>query len=137
MINEETVNLINDLKFKLKSRDANDEIANALNNSLDNIINIFVLDQDPHAFASIPTGLPPPISLNSDRRLLSTKWYKNLKEQILQFIPYTQIEFDKIVNRLVHFAPKVYLSDIKLSLLSLIESGEIEMDSCNIIKRIK
>lgn len=126
---QETIDLINDLKFKLKERSKDDDIAVELDSALNHIINIFVLDQDQHLFASIPTNLPPKIKaypLHNHAQI--TQWH----QELLEWVPKTPIRMSSLIQRCLNNIEadpwEVSESDIKSALLELNEEGKVEWD---------
>ncbi len=134
MYNKETIKLIDDLKYKLKSREPNDRIAESLNNYLDHIINIFVLDQNSNSFASVPGQLPE--LLNSEYEW--SKKYNNFTLKVLEWIPKEPIDINKLLARCQHNSinHSVNYPDIRYALLILRENGKIDIDQNNIISRL-
>lgn len=135
MNNQATLDLINDLIHQLKTRDPNDEIANHLNNSLNHIINIFVLDQDQHIWASLSTNLPPKFHTTPN----STKEYQEFDNLVYQWIPKHPIKLSSFIHRCLHNSDKTFINltrHIKSSLLALKEDGKIEIDSDDWIRKL-
>lgn len=125
-----SIKLIDDLKHQLKNRDLKDPIANELDFALNRIINIFVLDQDPHVFASEPIDLPAKIKAypSSVDCAGIKQWYQDL----LEWIPYKLIRHSDLISRCLNNLDcelwDVSESDVKSAILSLKEDGLIEFD---------
>jgi len=136
----DTIKLIDELKFKLKNRDKNDRMANALNNYLDHIINIFVLDQDPHAFATSPKDLPEKLKQPQDQ-----EWgqaFMNFYNQVYKWIPDHQIKIYDFIQRCEHNTiyvcgcTRTLSGDVKSALLSLKEQGKINITDDGLIVKL-
>lgn len=132
-MNKKTVELIDELKYKLKTRDKDDELAQSLNHYLDNIINMYVLDQDPHSFATIPKNLPPKIG-PFPKHMKDIKKWVNL---IYEWVPEQPIQLSNFLARCMHnsTAPGEIVSSIRAAVLSLKEDGRIELSNDNVITK--
>ncbi len=130
--NINTIELINNIKFELKFRDRDDIIADKLNSALDSIINIFVLDQDPHAFASVPEYLPsklirPITFLGKD--------YTNFANAVLQWIPDSRIHLNDFISRCENntITPERCVRTLRHDIVSVVlylkENGYINVDN--------
>lgn len=127
---KDSIKFIDDLKYQLKRHDSKDEIIFELNQALNRIINIFVLDQDEHAFASAPKSLPPKIKAYPT--IYNTKDINQWHDELLEWVPFKLIRLsdfiDRCLNNLNCEIWEVNDNHIKSAILSLKEDGKIEFD---------
>lgn len=137
--NQETIHLINSLKSQLQNptNGFDDPIAKSLNGAIDHIINIYLLDQDPLNFASIPIFHPPKIEA---RTTYLGEDFLKFYNSVYNYIPeYKSISISQLINRCLanSITTRDLTSDIKSAILSLKEDGLIEIDDNNLIRKIK
>ncbi len=128
---KDSIRLVDDLKHQLKTRSKDDQIANALDDALNRIIMVYILDQDPHSFASAPKNLPPKIKAypkGTEPFSAIKKWYAS----VLEWIPYQPIRYSDLMDRILNNCDceiwETPHSEIKSALLVLKEDGKIEWD---------
>lgn len=123
---QDAIKIIDELKYALKERNDNSKIANKLNDVLNDIINIFLLDQDQHSFASIPITLPAKITRLSS---LQDQTYKDFVKSVYNWLPNYSIKISKFVERCLFNADdKITASDIRSAILDLKENDKIKID---------
>lgn len=130
-----TIDLINDLNYKLSFRDKDDCLASELNRVLQELVTIHLLDKDPNVFASIPDKIPEPLG-----NVSSYKNWKDFAHSVFLWIPEKEINLNEFIMRCLHHSKEsrnsARISDIKSALLHLKEDGKIELSDEGTIKKL-
>ncbi len=133
MTEDDIIQLINEIKFKLRAAPATNELANELNLAIDKIIFNFVLDQEPGIFASKPKNLPDIIPQFDYGR--GPEFYKEDIEAVYSWIPDRPITVLALIDRCIFNSVNGYRSDINSALISLKEEGRILIDDENMVSK--